>query len=210
GDYQYGHQVTHGDTVGGATGHDQFYIGSGQDSHEFEVPVRLGLDLYADEGSRPTERFGQDPVPAQAPPAPGAPSAPPVPGPPTVAGALRLAVPHGRTRAPSPNAAPATPASRRDGVPRRPDATDHARLDGTDATGTPRPEVVRVPDDALIDTVRGSAAVETAFQRAAGDIRRETATTPPTAAPAGGPVLPVTAPNTGTATTTAAATGTPA
>ncbi|MFD5430475.1 hypothetical protein, partial [Streptomyces sp. NPDC127084] len=31
GDYQYGRQITHGDTVGGATGHDQFFIATGQD-----------------------------------------------------------------------------------------------------------------------------------------------------------------------------------
>ncbi|MGW3109747.1 hypothetical protein ACWDEW_48650, partial [Streptomyces sp. NPDC001100] len=210
-DYQYGHQVTHGDTVGGATSHDQFYIGTGQDSHAFDVPVRLALDLYADDGDQPSVRFGQNvnqalapaaPVVAPVPTAVGVPpvaSAPPVA--PTVTGSLRLAVPNGRTHAPA--TTPAPPA-RTDGAPRRPNAVDRARLDGTDATGTPRPELVRIPDDALIDTVRGSAAVESAFQRAAAEIRNLAQPTPPAATGTGtGPILPVTAPaTTGTAPAT--------
>ncbi len=51
---------------------------------------------------------------------------------------------------------------------------------------------MRIPDDALIDTVRGSAAIESAFQRAAADIRNQAQPTPAT--PATGPILPVTAP----------------
>ncbi|MEU9247709.1 OTU domain-containing protein, partial [Streptomyces sp. NPDC048385] len=204
-DYQYGHQVTHGDTVGGATGHDQFFIATGQDSHEFEVPVRLALDLYAGEDDRPTERFGQHvnqalapvPAPVVAPTTAGAPPGavpPPVVVPPTVTGSLRLAVPAGRTHAPTVPAA--SPAARADGAPRLPDAADRARLDATDAHGVPRPELVRIPDDALIDTVRGAAAVESAFQRAAAQIRRDAQPTP-TATATGtgtGPILPVTAP----------------
>ncbi|MCG7204823.1 hypothetical protein MB828_13465, partial [Streptomyces arenae] len=194
-DYQYGQQVTHGDTVGGATGHDQFFIASGQDSHAFTVPVRLALDLYADDGDQPSERFGRNVNQAAAPPpAPtGSGANPVVPAPPvapTVSGALRLAVPDGRTHVPPAVAAP--PAARVDGAPRPANAVDRARLDGTDASGTPRPELVRIPDDALIDTVRGSAAIESAFQRAAADIRNQAQPTPAT--PATGPILPVTAP----------------
>ncbi len=175
GDYQYGQQVTHGDTVGGATGHDQFFIATGQDSHAFDVPVRFALDLYADDGDQPSERFGQNinqaAAPAPAPTAPGAaPVAPAPPVAPTVSGSLRLAVPNGRTHAPA--TAPAPPA-RADGAPRPTNAVDRARLDGTDATGTPRPELVRIPDDALIDTVRGSAAIESVFRRAAREIRNQ-------------------------------------
>ncbi|KPI11851.1 hypothetical protein OK074_8998, partial [Actinobacteria bacterium OK074] len=112
-------------------------------------------------------------------------------------------MPDGRTHAPA--APPPPPAARADGPPRPANAVDLARLDGTDATGTPRPELVRIPDDALIDTVRGSAAIESAFQRAAADIRRQARPTPP-ATTGTGPILPVTA----TAAPTApAATGGP-
>ncbi|WP_416965891.1 hypothetical protein [Streptomyces sp. Agncl-13] len=82
-DYQYGHQVTHGDTVGGATSHDQFYIGTNQDSHEFRVPVELALDLYADDTNVPSERFGRNVN--QAAPAPVVAPAPTVAGAPPVA-----------------------------------------------------------------------------------------------------------------------------
>ncbi|MBK3581359.1 hypothetical protein JHN63_47880, partial [Streptomyces sp. MBT65] len=224
GDYQYGRQITHGDTVGGATGHDQFFIATGQDAHAFDVPVRLALDLYAGDGDRPSERFGQNvnrsaapaPVVAPAPAVTGAPPAtgtapvvpaPPVVHPPTVTGTLRLAVPNGRTRAATaaPATAPATtsatpPATtvaprpaRVDGAPRPANPVDMARFDGTDAHGVPRPELVRIPDDALIDTVRGAAAIESVFQRAASVIRRQAQPTPP-ATTGTGPILPVTAP----------------
>ncbi|MGH1556161.1 hypothetical protein ACRAWF_43490 [Streptomyces sp. L7] len=111
GDYQYGGQITHGDTVGGATGHDQFFIATNQNSHAFDVPVRLGLDLYTGDGDRPTERFAENINRAAAPAPPAA--AAPVVHPTTVAGSLRLAVPDGRTHAPSGTlAAPTAPGRR--------------------------------------------------------------------------------------------------
>ncbi len=43
---------------------------------------------------------------------------------------------------------------------------DTERLAMTDpATGGPHPDVVRVPDDALIDVMRGSTALQDAFHR---------------------------------------------
>ncbi|MBK6018894.1 hypothetical protein JHN45_48525, partial [Streptomyces sp. MBT53] len=201
-DYQRGPQVTHGDTVGGATGHDQFFIATNQNSHAFDVPVRLALDLYANDADEPSVRFGQDinraaqaaaPAVAAAPTAPGVPPVAPAPPSPTVTGTLRLAVPEGRTRTPS--ATPAPPPARVDEAPRPVDDEDRERLEGTDAHGVPHPDLVRIPDDALIDTVRGSAAIESVFRRAAAVIRRQAQQAQPTtpAVPATGPILPVAA-----------------
>ncbi|MGM0354429.1 lonely Cys domain-containing protein, partial [Streptomyces sp. ECR3] len=200
GDYQYVHQYTDGDGVGGSTGHDQFFIGTAQDTHKFEVPVRLALDLFADDGDRPSVRFGEEVNAAAAaaatPAAPAVPTASTTsaaPAPPTVSGSMWLAVPHSRTRAPAPKPAPRPRAGHAGGVPRRPNPTDMARLEGTDATGAPLPNLVRVPDDALIDVMRGSAVIDSLFQRAAAEIRRQVRASEAAADDSGtGPILPLT------------------
>lgn len=156
GDYQYVGQATLGNTTGTTLGHDQFFIGTGQDTHEFGVPARLTLDLYEGPGQEPVARFGEVPPPAQH----GEPDpelglgAPQERG---VAGTIRLAVPHERTLAdaePAPDGEPFTV--------RQVTQEDLDRLAMTDpAAGDPHPDVVRVPDDALIDVVRGSGRSRT-------------------------------------------------
>ncbi|WP_213087780.1 lonely Cys domain-containing protein [Streptomyces griseoaurantiacus] len=210
GDYQYVHQYTDGDGVGGSTGHDQFFIGTAQDTHKFEVPVRLALDLFADDGDRPSVRFGEEVNAAAAaaatpaaPAVPTASTASAAPAPPTVSGSMWLAVPHSRTRAPAPKPAPRPRAGHAGGVPRRPNPTDMARLEGTDATGAPLPNLVRVPDDALIDVMRGSAVVDSLFQRAAAEIRRQVRASETAADDSGtGPILPLTTADAGRTTGT--------
>ncbi|MFC9810106.1 lonely Cys domain-containing protein [Streptomyces griseoaurantiacus] len=210
GDYQYVHQYTDGDGVGGSTGHDQFFIGTAQDTHKFEVPVRLALDLFADDGDRPSVRFGEEVNAAAAaaatpaaPAVPTASTASAAPAPPTVSGSMWLAVPHSRTRAPAPKPAPRPRAGHASGVPRRPNPTDMARLEGTDATGAPLPNLVRVPDDALIDVMRGSAVVDALFQRAAAEIRRQVRASEAAADDSGtGPILPLTTADAGRTTGT--------
>ncbi|MBK6019243.1 hypothetical protein JHN45_50365, partial [Streptomyces sp. MBT53] len=158
GDYQYVGQATLGNTTGSTLGHDQFFIASGQDTHEFAIPARITLDLYEGPGQEPVTRFGDalpGPRPADDVEAARAPG---------VAGTVRLAVPHGRTV----DAAEPAPAGEPYTV-RPVGAQDTARLamtvTGDDGQPHPHPDVVRVPDDALIDVVRGSAALQDAFRQ---------------------------------------------
>lgn len=183
GDYQYVGNASLGNTTSSTVGQDQFFISSGQDAHEFDVPARLTLDLYEGTGPGPRVRFG---TPAPRPHPPGDLESAPGTVPAGVPGTVRLGVPHGRTLdapAPEPAGEPFTvrPVSR----------LDRDRLALTDGTGRPRPDVVRVPDDALVDVMRGSAALQDAFQRIVTGAAPTTGTT----APAPGPVSLTPAPS---------------
>ncbi|MFE6765630.1 hypothetical protein [Streptomyces sp. NPDC057689] len=183
GDYQYVGNASLGNTTSSTVGQDQFFISSGQDAHEFDVPARLTLDLYEGTGPGPRVRFG---TPEPRPHPPGDLESAPGTVPAGVPGTVRLGVPHGRTLdapAPEPAGEPFTvrPVSR----------LDRDRLALTDGAGRPRPDVVRVPDDALVDVMRGSAALQDAFQR----IVTGAAPTSGTTAPAPGPVSLTPAPS---------------
>ncbi len=67
GDYQYVGQATLGNTTATTLGHDQFFIGTGQDTQVFDVPARLTLDLYEGPSADPTVRFGEGRTPGPAP-----------------------------------------------------------------------------------------------------------------------------------------------
>ncbi|WP_432131930.1 hypothetical protein [Streptomyces tendae] len=151
GNYRRIGQATLASTTATTIGHDQFFIGTGQDTHAFSVPVRLTLDLYQGAASHPLVDFGE---PAPASRRPHDLEAGPGTGPVGVAGFVRLAVPHERTLA----AATAVPVGEAYTVR---DATDRdkARIAMTER------DVVRIPDDALIEVVRGSAALQDAFLR---------------------------------------------
>ncbi|XUL91769.1 hypothetical protein ACQ86D_38485 [Streptomyces galilaeus] len=176
----------------------------------FGVPVRLALDLYADDGDRPSERFGRNVNQALAP-APAVAAAPAAPGAPPVAPRrpssirrrssarcgwrYRTAVPR------QPSVIPAPPAARADGAPRRETAVDRARLDGTDDQRCPAPgtgaDTGRRPDRHRA-RCRGHRV-----GLPAGRLRHPqpgTADAPAATGTGTGPILPVTAPAaTGTA-----------
>ncbi|NED14432.1 hypothetical protein G3I33_23450, partial [Streptomyces sp. SID9124] len=181
GDYQYVGNASLGNTTSSTVGQDQFFISSGQDAHEFDVPARLTLDLYEGTGPGPRVRFG---TPEPRPHPPGDLESAPGTVPAGVPGTVRLGVPHGRTvDAPAPAGEPFTvrPVSQ----------LDRDRLALTDGAGRPRPDVVRVPDDGLVDVMRGSAALQDAFQRIVTGAAPTTGTT----APAPGPVSLAPAPS---------------
>ncbi|MEU9429121.1 hypothetical protein AB0D87_41065, partial [Streptomyces sp. NPDC048342] len=159
GDYQYVGQAALGNTTATTLGHDQFFIGTGQNTEEFGVPARLTLDLYEGPGQEPLVRFGEpEPEPRAED---DLEAGPPVIGPRGVPGTVRLAVPHERTLTAEEPAPEGEPYTVRQVAP-----LDTERLAMTDpAAGEPHPDVVRVPDDALIDVVRGSAALQDAFRR---------------------------------------------
>ncbi|MCZ4088295.1 hypothetical protein O1W17_41185, partial [Streptomyces sp. H34-S5] len=159
GDYTYSRQGADTLTAGSGNSQDQFFIGSGQDTEVFEVPARLALDLY-EEDAQPKKRFADpgDPVgPSGTPPRPPDEERPVVH---TVPGRLTLAVPHHRTQ-PAGTARPPRAGHRVRAV--RP--ADRTRLAMTDAAGNPVPNVVRLPDDAIMDSLQGSAALVDAFDR---------------------------------------------
>ncbi|WP_327167289.1 hypothetical protein [Streptomyces subrutilus] len=156
-DYTYGRQGADTLTAGSGNNQDQFFIGSGQDTEVFEVPALLSLDLYED-GPRPKQRFADPGAPSGTRPRPADEERPPVH---TVPGRLTLAVPHHRTQ-PAGTARPAPAAARR---VRAVNPADRARLALTDAAGNPVPHVVRLPDDAIVEHLAGSAALIDAFDR---------------------------------------------
>ncbi|MYW12522.1 hypothetical protein GT034_29880, partial [Streptomyces sp. SID2563] len=94
GDYQYVGNASLGNTTSTTVGQDQFFISSGQDAHEFDVPARLTLDLYEGTGPGPRVRFG---TPEPRPHPPGDLESAPGTVPAGVPGTVRLGVPHGRT-----------------------------------------------------------------------------------------------------------------
>ncbi|MCY0958415.1 hypothetical protein [Streptomyces sp. H27-H5] len=156
GDYTYGRQSADTLAAGSGNSQDQFFIGSGQDAEVFEVPALLALDLYED-GTRPKKRFADPGDPPGTRPRPPDEERPPVH---TVPGRLTLAVPHHRTQ-PAGAARPAPAGPRVRAV----NAADRTRLAMTDRTGNPVPNVVRLPDDAIMDSLQGSAALVDAFDR---------------------------------------------
>ncbi|MGI5446940.1 hypothetical protein ACQEVM_14425 [Streptomyces sp. CA-243310] len=156
GDYTYGRQGADTLAAGSGNSQDQFFIGSGQDAEVFEVPALLALDLYEGD-ARPKKRFADAGDPPGARPRPPDEERPPVH---TVPGRLTLAVPHHRTQpAGAARQAPAAPRVR------AVNAADRTRLALTDPTGNPVPNVVRLPDDAIMDGLQGSAALVDAFDR---------------------------------------------
>ncbi|WP_327694988.1 hypothetical protein [Streptomyces sp. NBC_00459] len=167
GDYTYARGTAHTSTVGAGVNQDQFFIGSGQAAEVFEVPAQLALDLYEGPGTEPAVRFADpgrhpdDDVSASAPTDIERPAEPERPVVRTVAGQLTLLVPHHRT---------VEPGQPRETPPghsvRLADADDHARLAMTGPDGNPLPGVVRLPDDAIMDVVHGSAALLDAFGQA--------------------------------------------
>ncbi|MEU6162550.1 hypothetical protein ABZ836_30335, partial [Streptomyces sp. NPDC047130] len=164
GDYTYARRTSHASTVGSGVNQDQFFIGSGQPTEVFDVPAQFALDLYEGPGEDPAVRFADPashPDAAPAKPAdverPAEPVTPPVR---TVGGHVTLAVPQHRTvPAGTPRQAP--PAHRVRAV----DDTDRARLALTGPDGKPVDGVVRLPDDAVMDVVRGSGAILDAFRQ---------------------------------------------
>ncbi|MEU9581728.1 hypothetical protein AB0D95_31455, partial [Streptomyces chilikensis] len=164
GDYTYARQTSHVSTVGSGVNQDQFFIGSGQPTEVFDVPAQFALDLYEGPGDDPAVRFA-DPAshPDAAPARPAdieSPAEPAAPAARTVGGHVTLAVPHHRTvPAGTPRQAP--PAHRVRAV----DDADRARLALTGPDGRPVEGVVRLPDDAVMDVVRGSGAILDAFRQ---------------------------------------------
>ncbi|WP_299531524.1 hypothetical protein [uncultured Streptomyces sp.] len=153
-DAMYVGQVTHQNTVGSGIGHEQFFIGSGQDGEVFDVPARLSLDLFDGPGDVPRVRFAAK-VPTR------------TPGPPptTVPGVLKFSVPHHRTLPGSAPAPAPAPHVVRAPVTAPGPRNDEDRMAMVRPDGTPRPDVVRMPDDALVDVVKGSEALMDAFRQ---------------------------------------------
>ncbi|MFD4843780.1 hypothetical protein ACFWP1_10785, partial [Streptomyces sp. NPDC058425] len=164
GDYLYAGQTAHTATAGSAVNQDQFFIGSGQSTEIFDVPARFALDLYEGQGTDPAVRFADPASHPDAHPTRPAdverPAPPETPPPATVSGHLTLAVPRNRTvPAGTPRRAPATHRVR------PVDATDRRRLALTGPDGTPVDGVVRLPDDAVMDVLPGTAALLDAFEQ---------------------------------------------
>ncbi|WP_405537424.1 hypothetical protein OG787_31905 [Streptomyces sp. NBC_00075] len=167
GDYTYAQATAHTSTVGAGINQDQFFIGSGQSAEVFEVPAQLALDLYEGPGTEPAVRFADpgrhpdDEVSAVAPADIERPAEPERPVVRSVGGSITLLVPHHRT---------VEPGQERETPPghsvRLADADDRARLAMTGPDGNPLPGVVRLPDDAIMDGIRGSAALLDAFGQA--------------------------------------------
>ncbi|MCP3770681.1 hypothetical protein NLY10_29065 [Streptomyces sp. MAR25Y5] len=164
GDYTYARQTSHVSTVGSGVNQDQFFIGSGQPTEIFDVPAQFALDLYEGPGDGPAVRFADPASHPDATPAKPAdierPAEPAAPAARTVGGHVTLAVPQHRTvPADTPRQAP--PAHRVRAV----NDTDRARLALTGPDGKPVDGVVRLPDDAVMDVVRGSGAILDAFRQ---------------------------------------------
>ncbi|WP_330113837.1 hypothetical protein [Streptomyces sp. MUM 178J] len=164
GDYTYSQQTAHTTTAGSGVNQDQFFIGSGQPAEVFDVPAQFSLDLYEGPGAEPVVRFA-DPAshPDARPTAPAdveRPAEPAEEPPHSVGGHLTLAVPQHRT-VPADTPTQALPGHRVRAV----DADDRARLSLTGPDGRPADGVVRLPDDAVMDVVRGSGPILDAFEQ---------------------------------------------
>ncbi|MFE2397658.1 lonely Cys domain-containing protein, partial [Streptomyces sp. NPDC059425] len=171
-DYLGTRQLTDASSSAGQVGYDQLTMTTRNGSELFEVPARLGLDLYEGADDDPLVRFADtdaegNPVRAEEAEADGdvemqlqAASAHTVPG------SVRLLVPHYRTRVPAPTPAPAP---RPGHVIRQPvtdgGATDdQRRLALVDDRGRPLPGLTRLPEGALVDTFRGTTALMEALR----------------------------------------------
>ncbi|WP_306340862.1 lonely Cys domain-containing protein, partial [Streptomyces sp. AS13] len=181
-DYLGTRQLTDASSSAGQVGYDQFTMTTRNGSELFDVPARLGLDLYEGTAEDPLVRFAEtdaegNPVRPEAEPEDGddlemqlrAAAARTVPG------SVRLLVPHYRTRvpapvpAPLPAPAPAPPAApghviRRpvtDGGP----TDDQRRLGLVDERGRPLPGLTRLPEGAIVDTFRGTTALMAALRQ---------------------------------------------
>ncbi|WP_143588602.1 lonely Cys domain-containing protein, partial [Streptomyces albovinaceus] len=104
-DYLGTRQLTDASSTAGQVGYDQFTMTTRNGSELFEVPARLGLDLYEGTGEDPLVRFAETDADGN----PARPEAEPeaeddlemqigAAGTPTVPGSVRLLVPHYRTR----------------------------------------------------------------------------------------------------------------
>ncbi|MFE1458919.1 hypothetical protein ACFW7K_29640, partial [Streptomyces sp. NPDC058735] len=166
-DYLATGQITDTGNTGDSVGYDQVAAATENGSELFEVPARLGLDLYEGPGDDPRIRFadgagtddGAGATDGTALLAPGA-------TPHTVPGEVTLLVPHYRTQAPAASPVPAAPRPGHvirelvtDGGP----ADDRRRLNLVDAQGRPLPGVTRLPEGAVVDTFRGTAALREAL-----------------------------------------------
>ncbi|MFE7184277.1 hypothetical protein ACFU80_19655, partial [Streptomyces erythrochromogenes] len=175
-EYTGGAQSSASATAGSSQGGDQYTITSKGGTDIFTVPARFSLDLYEGSAQDPRVRFA-DPAsdPASVPLAGPGPAVtgplgrPVVPAAPTtVAGHVTLAVPHQRTVPVQGRILPAPAldvirAPRTGGGP----ADDGVRLRLTDPAGQPQPGLLRLPDDAIVDVFRASAALREAFRQLA-------------------------------------------
>ncbi|MET8678639.1 hypothetical protein ABZW18_13930 [Streptomyces sp. NPDC004647] len=178
GDYTWGGQHSSSATAGSALGMDQFTITTSGGTELFAVPARFALDLYEGSAEDPLVRFADPASDPESAPASGQ-AARPQPAPigplglpaaqatqTTLAGHVTLAVPHQRTLPAEghivpPPARDVIRAPRTGGGPQ----DDTVRLGLTDAAGQPQPGLIRLPDDAIVDTFRGSAALREAFRQ---------------------------------------------
>ncbi|MBZ9639546.1 hypothetical protein [Streptomyces sp. PSKA30] len=157
GDWTYRSDTTRTTVLASGNNQDQFFIGTGQSTELFDVPMRYGLDLYEHSAGEPSRRFadGAEADPAVLPDEErGRPEAVV-----SVPGNLRLAVSHNRTVAPGALPPPVTPFSIRAATPR----DDQLLQGGADHDGDSR--AVRLPDDALMDALNGTGALLDAFQQ---------------------------------------------
>lgn len=161
-DYLATRQITDAGNTGDSVGFDQFTMTTQNGSELFEVPARLGLDLYEGPGDDPRIHFADDPATAGDGATDGTALLAPGATPHTLPGDVTLLVPHYRTREPARTPAPAVP--RPGHVIREPvtdggPTDDQRRLNLVDAHGNPLPGLTRLPEGALVDTFRGTAAL---------------------------------------------------
>ncbi|MGW2212996.1 lonely Cys domain-containing protein, partial [Streptomyces sp. NPDC001781] len=160
-DYLATRQITDTGNTGDSVGYDQFTMTTRNGSELFEVPARLALDLYEGPGDDPRIHFADD-AETDDGAADGTVLRAPGATPHTVPGDVTLLVPHYRTHAPATSIEPAVP--RPGHVIREPvtdggPTDDRRRLNLVDAQGHPLPGLTRLPEGALVDTFRGSAAL---------------------------------------------------
>ncbi|HBF80752.1 MAG TPA: hypothetical protein DD420_12745, partial [Streptomyces sp.] len=167
-DYLATRQMTDAGNTGDSVGFDQFTMTTQNGSELFEVPARLGLDLYEGPGDDPRIHFADGAGTDGDGATDGTALLPLGATPHTVPGDVTLLVPHYRTHEPARNPAPAVP--RPGHVIREPvtdggPTDDQRRLNLVDAQGNPLPGLTRLPEGALVDTFRGTAALLEALGR---------------------------------------------
>ncbi|MDW6059168.1 hypothetical protein SAZ11_15470 [Streptomyces sp. FXJ1.4098] len=169
-DYTGTVQLSDSVSTGDAVGLDQFVMATENGSEVFRVPARLALDLYEGDDDAPRIRFADDDTaPADADgrtdtagPADVVELRDRGATPHTVPGSVSLLVPHYRTHQPRRSLVPAAPRPGHlirepvtDGGP----TDDYRRLDMVDGQGRPLPGLTRLPDGAVVDTFRATAAL---------------------------------------------------